>query len=74
MTKEQLKEWRDTQGLTQRKAAEKLGITQSAYVALEKGISYKTGKPTAIDRRTELACLAISQGLASEEEKFGALD
>lgn len=65
MTTAQLKEWRLSLGLSQRKAAEALGITLITYQGLEKGISYSTKKPIEIDRRTELACLAISNGLTS---------
>jgi transcriptional regulator with XRE-family HTH domain len=75
MTNLELKSWRERMGFTQRKAAEELGITQSAYAALEKGRAYDTGKVLRIDRRTELACAALAQGLGgqSEEELYGDL-
>lgn len=75
MTNLELKAWRDLMKLTQRGAAEALGMTQSAYSAMERGRSYSTGKPVVIDRRTELACVALLSGLApvTEDEKFGDL-
>ena len=61
MTNEQLREWRESMGFTQRKAAEELGISQSAYSAMELGRSHRKGsRPMIIDRRTALACYAIS--------------
>lgn len=75
MTNLELKSWREQLGFTQRKAADVLGMTQSAYSALERGRAYGTGKVVVIDRRTELACFAVASGLtgASEEEMFGDL-
>jgi DNA-binding XRE family transcriptional regulator len=56
MTSEELKQWRSDMQMTQRAAAEALGITQSTYSALERGTSYARGELIKIDRRTELAC------------------
>lgn len=63
MTPADLLAWRQHMGYTQHQAAQALGITPSAYQALERGRSYVTGKPMAIDRRTALACGAIAAGV-----------
>lgn len=61
MNSEELKEWRGALGLSQRAAAQALGITLATYQALERGISFQAGKPVSIDRRTEYACKYISE-------------
>lgn len=66
MTSAQLAQWRAEMGLTQRAAAEALGVTLAAYQAMERGASWATGKPIKIDRRTALACAAIRAGIAPE--------
>lgn len=52
-TQEDLKAWRSAQGWTQAKAAEELGISRESLINLEKG-------KYPIDRRTMLACLALT--------------
>lgn len=44
-------------------AADALGVTKTTYQAMERGRSFATDKPVAIDRRTALACAAIAAGL-----------
>jgi len=63
MTHDDLKQWRSDMGLSQRAAAAALGMSLPAYQALERGASFSTGKPTTIDRRTELACAALAAGI-----------
>jgi len=63
MTHDDLKAWRTALGLSQRAAAEGLGVSLPTYQAMERGSSFATGKPVVIDRRTALACAAIVAGL-----------
>lgn len=56
MTADNLRAWQAHMGLTQRAAADALGVTQAAYSR------WVTGA-TGIDRRTALACAALSAGL-----------
>lgn len=58
-----LKEWRTRIGLSQRAAAEKLGVTLQTYQDLESGITRATGQPRELDLRTRLACAAIERGI-----------
>lgn len=55
MTKEQLKGWREHMEWTKAEAAERLGMTQNAYRAMENG-------DARISRRTALACAALYIG------------
>ena len=62
--------WRLTLRLTQTRAAALLGMSRKAYAELERGFRFDDGAPTAIDRRTELACrylLAEHRGDLSAE-------
>lgn len=56
MTSAELKQWRAAMQMTQRAAADALGIAPISYQELERGASFATRMPRAIDRRTELAC------------------
>lgn len=56
MTPDDLRAWQAHMGLSQRAAAEALGITQANYSAMVLG---KSG----IDLRTALACAALAAGL-----------
>ena len=56
MTPNDLSAWQAHMGLSQRAAAQALGITQGTYSAMVLG---KTG----IDLRTALACAALAAGL-----------
>lgn len=66
MTPAELFTWRADLGLTQQAAASALGVTLTTYQQMERGASYATGKPMAIDRRTALACASIRAGIAPE--------
>lgn len=66
MTNDEMKQWRESLGLTQRKAADALGMTLAAYQQLERGANFATGKPTRIDLRTAYACAAIRLGITPE--------
>ena len=63
MTSDEIKQWRQQMGYTQRQAAEALGIALNNYQALERGMSWGKNTPLAIDRRTELACAALAAGI-----------
>jgi transcriptional regulator with XRE-family HTH domain len=56
MTPDDLKQWRASLGMSQRAAAEALGVTPPTYQSWELGRNFQTGKAVEIDRRTELAC------------------
>ena len=64
MTHENLKAWRECMGYTQRRAAEALGVSLVTYQRMERGANFDTGRAMPIDRRTALACAALSAGLA----------
>lgn len=66
MTPAQLSQWRTDMALTQRAAADALGITLSVYQRMERGADWVTSKPVGIDRRTALACAAIRAGITPE--------
>lgn len=63
MTNIELKIWRQRLGLTQRQAAAQLGMSQSSYSAMERGVSYGRETSLVIDRRTELATQAVEYSL-----------
>lgn len=63
MTPQQIKAWRTTLKLSQRAAAEQLGVALPTYQAMERGFAFGTSKPVIIDRRTALACAALAAGL-----------
>lgn len=63
MTPADLRAWQSTMGYTQAAAAQDLGVALGTYRDWITGQSRTTGKPITIDRRTELACAAISAGL-----------
>lgn len=66
MTPDQLAGWRSDLNLTQRAAAEVLGVTLATYQRLERGCEWSGKKPVIIDRRTALACAAIRSGIDPE--------
>lgn len=66
MTAGGLEVWRLDLGLSQREAADVLGMKLKSYQELERGRRFDNSKPTTIDRRTELACRAIKAGLHLE--------
>lgn len=63
MTPSDIKAWRESLGYSQGTAAEALGVTKTTYQSMERGRSFATDKPVAIDKRTALACAAIAAGL-----------
>lgn len=67
MTHEELLQWRNQMGFTQRQAAEALGMTQPNYCDLEHGKNPRTGNARPINRRTELACAALAAGIKKLE-------
>lgn len=60
---DKLKDWRSRLALSQRAAAQALGVTLQTYQDLERGITLATGKPRELDKRTRLACAALEQGI-----------
>jgi DNA-binding XRE family transcriptional regulator len=63
MVETALRQWRRRMEFTQKEAAEALGVAVNTFQAVERGISYNTGKPIALDRRTALACAALEARL-----------
>lgn len=63
MTATELAQWRADLSLSQRAAAAALGVTLATYQSWERGSIWASGKGFSIDRRTALACAAISAGL-----------
>lgn len=66
MTSEQLKAWRKALGLTQRQAADALGLSRAAITNYEAGFRHGTGEPVVIPRTVALACAALRAGLGPE--------
>lgn len=54
-----LREWQSRLGLSNAQAAEALGVSQSGYSQMRKGVHSTTGRQLPIDTRTSLACAAI---------------
>lgn len=65
MTHDDLQAWQARMGLSQRAAAEKLGVALSTYQAWARGHDVRTGRAVTIDRRTALACAAIEAELSA---------
>lgn len=63
MSPENFKAWRKHMSLSQRAAADELGVTLATLQSWERGKNWSTDKPVEIDRRTALACAALSAGL-----------
>jgi predicted transcriptional regulator len=63
MTSDQFRAWMAQEGLSVRRAAVVLGCSPAAVQNMASGVSRDTGKPVTIDRRTALACAAISAKL-----------
>ena len=64
MTPADLRTWQASMCFTQGQAAKALGMGLSNYSNLVNGARRHTGKPIEqLDRRTELACLALSAGI-----------
>ena len=58
-----LQKWRRRMGISQRRAADLLGLSLSAYQQHETERSWRTGEHIAPDLRTLLAAAAIEAGL-----------
>lgn len=63
MQPEEFKNWRKSQGLRQKEAAELLGLKKRVIQYYEKG--KRDGKNVDIPKAVELACFAISIGVRS---------
>jgi hypothetical protein len=63
MTPADFDAWLKHMGLSERRAAELLGVNPASIGAWRRGINYKTGQPLQADRRTALACSALAAGL-----------
>jgi hypothetical protein len=63
MTTDDLRAWQAAMGYTYDSAAQALGINRATYYDLLTGVSRTTGRPRKIDRRTELACAALANGI-----------
>jgi transcriptional regulator with XRE-family HTH domain len=61
MSPKAFKRWRKSLGLSQKDAAEALGLKHRIVQYYEKG--ERDGKPTRIPKSVRLACWAISQGI-----------
>jgi len=62
MTPADLRAWQAAMGYTYESAASAMGMSRSGYAKLVSGAA-------RIDRRTELACIAISAGLTGKLAK-----
>jgi hypothetical protein len=69
MTADDLKQWQKDLGLTNAQAAAALDYSLSGYVQLRTGKSRTSGKPALIDRRTALACAALTRKLGPWKPK-----
>lgn len=56
-------EWRGRMDMSQRAAAEALGISLRAWQELERGAEFGSDRPRVADRRTLLACAALLVGV-----------
>lgn len=63
MDSERFRAWRRALGLKQKDAADRLGLKKRVIQYYEKGD--RDGKPVEIPRSVELACFALSLGVAS---------
>lgn len=64
MTSNDLKAWQAHMHYTQAQAADALGVSLATYKDWLNGVSRTHGKPVTIDKRTGLACAAISANLS----------
>lgn len=69
MTNEELKEWREKNGLTQVKAGELIGVKGQTVRQWEAGRYYGTHKPLKIPRYIALAIAALDSGLEAYGSK-----
>lgn len=59
--------WRSRLGLSQRAAAEALGMALTSYQDQERGTSRATGQPIRTPRTLLLACAAVEAGVQAIE-------
>ncbi|GAB3130286.1 helix-turn-helix domain-containing protein [Novispirillum itersonii] len=60
MTNDELKAWRKAMKMTQKQAAEALGVSCPTYQQYESGRRFGTHAPQAVPHAVALACLALS--------------
>lgn len=58
-----LRRWRQRMGLSQRAAAQALGMALTSYQDQERGTNRRTGQPIRTPRTLLLACAAIEAGI-----------
>lgn len=58
-----LARWRDRMGISQRAAAQALGLALTSYQDRERGISRKTGEQIGTPLSLLLACAALEHGV-----------
>jgi len=68
MTKDEFLRWRFRLGLTQREAADRLGLTRGTIIDYESGIRRSNGKLVTIPSVVGLACRAIEWGATKYED------
>lgn len=59
MTADDFKGWRAAMGLSQRAAAEALGVSRPTIENYERGVRLTDGQPVTIPRTVALACAAL---------------
>lgn len=64
MTSTAIAAWRSRVGLSQRAAAEALGMSLPTYQQYERGAAFADGTPRIAPRWLLLACAAIEAGIA----------
>jgi transcriptional regulator with XRE-family HTH domain len=62
MTAPEIRAWRARLGLSQRKAAEAIGISERMYIYYEAG-QREDGRRVEIPKTVALACAAVAYGL-----------
>jgi transcriptional regulator with XRE-family HTH domain len=62
MTPAQFKKWREHMGLSQREAADLLGLSIGSVQNYEAG-ERREGRPVAIPKTVELSCAALALGI-----------
>lgn len=67
MEASEFKTWREDLGLTQRQAAEELGVAPLTVQKYERGFRHDTGKPVRIPARVALACAEITRRLRANK-------
>lgn len=65
MTHDGIRSWRLSLGLSQRKAAHAIGVSERMYIYYERG-QREDGRSVAIPKTVALACAAVSAGLINQ--------